>query len=618
MHFIKYKKSYTLLGFILLLVIGGVTFNKIDTAQSATSATTCSSIYNLLADDGTTGDTSLSNIAYVTLALPTGTTSPTLSRVILRANGQPIGQLRPGPDGTNYWRMAWVTQLFAYGGTAKTASLEADLITPSGPFCTTYPRPVTVINTTSRPPLLATPAPTSWQGAVAMGTPMQVIPNASNTTIDIKPYAIYEWTTGLGSFTSITDNVVQYFSGFTAGTSEVSTNTIYGGSSVVTKIPVKVEPSGTPLPTTPTTTTTTTTSTSSPTTTTTSPTAAATTSTSPTKTTATTTGPTNTTTSTSSPTTTTTSPTAAPTTPTTISSPTTSATEASQALQASPIAQNCLLDALGQERYSAVNNNEIRPTSQEMQKIVPCFASSNYLIPANFSPIKPQAIKELTTKNDLAVARPKNVQRQTDTATITGLLLSGKAKPNSQVIIYVFSDPLVLTTTSDADGNWTYTLENPIETGEHEVYTVVDRGDGEFERSAPVSFFIKTAAASPANPQGLSLLLDEKQTPSQSNSGLIFYLLSASALICLVLAGFFVILNWRKHHQTLQPAMQTFDSLQPANNSDNEQFFGNPIHTPGTQIHPETPAAPEPGIRTETTYANPQQPNDTNNTSTSS
>ena len=83
------------------------------------------------------------------------------------------------------------------------------------------------------------------------------------------------------------------------------------------------------------------------------------------------------------------------------------------------------------------------------------------------------------------------------------MVVTGKAKPFQTVLVYIFSEPLVMTTTADADGNWSYELENPLEPGQHEVYAVVDEGDGQYKKSDPWGFIIGRAEAFCRKPRWL-------------------------------------------------------------------------------------------------------------------
>lgn len=75
--------------------------------------------------------------------------------------------------------------------------------------------------------------------------------------------------------------------------------------------------------------------------------------------------------------------------------------------------------------------------------------------------------------------------------------LTGKAKPNTVVTIYVYSFlPVVVTTTTDANGNWTYDFHSKLAEGRHEAYVSVNDETGKIVKtSSPLAFFVKEARA---------------------------------------------------------------------------------------------------------------------------
>lgn len=78
-------------------------------------------------------------------------------------------------------------------------------------------------------------------------------------------------------------------------------------------------------------------------------------------------------------------------------------------------------------------------------------------------------------------------------------LFKGKAKPNSNHTLMVFSEPKELEFKSDKDGNWQVELNDSLEPGEHEAYVVLNDAKGNpVERSSVVSFVVPTAEAAAA------------------------------------------------------------------------------------------------------------------------
>ena len=119
----------------------------------------------------------------------------------------------------------------------------------------------------------------------------------------------------------------------------------------------------------------------------------------------------------------------------------------------------------------------------------------------------------------------------------------GKAYPQSSVTITINSQPLVMSVQTDAQGNWTYTLEKPLEPGKHETYVEVER-DGKMEKNGPYPFTIAKAQASPENPNGESLEL-----VSSANKAIINYIYLVSLAIVVAILVIAIIYLFRKKNR---------------------------------------------------------------------
>lgn len=201
------------------------------------------------------------------------------------------------------------------------------------------------------------------------------------------------------------------------------------------------------------------------------------------------------------------------------------------ALESSDPKVSCAESAIGEASFKEINEGKRRPTTQELDKLRNCFAESRYVIPSNFAPVSPANVKDLQTSNKTKLNSVNGSIKRLNEEEKQTLVLSGTAEPNSTVVLYVFSEPIVLTTTTNNNGEWTYELEDPLEPGEHEVYAVVDRGDGVYEKSDPFSFVVANAEATAENPAGLSLTLNEQESATESNSNIFLYSLSSALLL---------------------------------------------------------------------------------------
>lgn len=73
-----------------------------------------------------------------------------------------------------------------------------------------------------------------------------------------------------------------------------------------------------------------------------------------------------------------------------------------------------------------------------------------------------------------------------------GLKIEGKGLPNTFVTIYIYSQPLVLITKVDSNGNFTYILDKPIEQGAHRIYVAITDNKGMIQERSNVFNFLKT------------------------------------------------------------------------------------------------------------------------------
>jgi hypothetical protein len=79
----------------------------------------------------------------------------------------------------------------------------------------------------------------------------------------------------------------------------------------------------------------------------------------------------------------------------------------------------------------------------------------------------------------------KDVAKKTDKPLKPSNLLKGKATPNTTVVLYVYSYvPMVLTTTTDENGNFEYDLADNVVDGEHTVYVAVTDDTGKIAKKS--------------------------------------------------------------------------------------------------------------------------------------
>jgi hypothetical protein len=120
-------------------------------------------------------------------------------------------------------------------------------------------------------------------------------------------------------------------------------------------------------------------------------------------------------------------------------------------------------------------------------------------------------------------------------------VLSGHAAPNTTVLLYVYSYvPMVLTTTTDENGNYTYDLADNVVDGEHTAYVAVTDDTGKImKKSEPLALFVKGAIAATSEEDFLKP--DVNVQPDSAITSYSRYYLYGTIVLVLVALGF----GWR-------------------------------------------------------------------------
>lgn len=70
--------------------------------------------------------------------------------------------------------------------------------------------------------------------------------------------------------------------------------------------------------------------------------------------------------------------------------------------------------------------------------------------------------------------------------------LTGTAPPQTTVTITIYSDPITVTVTSDANGNWSYALDEPLASGPHTIVVAAQDPVTGQSRTATLAFVVAT------------------------------------------------------------------------------------------------------------------------------
>lgn len=224
------------------------------------------------------------------------------------------------------------------------------------------------------------------------------------------------------------------------------------------------------------------------------------------------------------------------TTPSSTLSPTPNPPSDTQSSSAEPI--TTVINPKGETTQQKVDANTIKIAAIDPKTLIPFAKLSSIVLADNVA--GSEIISAITFTADLNKnTRLEKIENRRSKNQQKFLLFSGHAKASSRVTISIYSEePIVINTTSDSNGNWTYTFEKPLEPGKHKV--VIEVGQDEAKETAgPYFFSIARAQASADNPTGASLDLVDPAKAIQN------YLLIAGALVALSIA-IIIIIRFRK------------------------------------------------------------------------
>lgn len=148
----------------------------------------------------------------------------------------------------------------------------------------------------------------------------------------------------------------------------------------------------------------------------------------------------------------------------------------------------------------------------------------------------PSAPTVSTTKVDGA---DKDIDEAITVDSSKPLELSGKTVPNGVVTLTIHSTPKTVTTTADADGNWSYTITG-LEAGKHTVFaTVTDPVTDKTSDRATLLKFTVTAAKGAA---------PSSSKPTEKGNALPY--IAGAVLLAVILAGALLwFIRSRKNHR---------------------------------------------------------------------
>ena len=194
-------------------------------------------------------------------------------------------------------------------------------------------------------------------------------------------------------------------------------------------------------------------------------------------------------------------------------------------------------------RFKAISGGTDAATSEERLDGSKCFSGSER-IPSTIAPVEPTRIAEVqATTSIVTLASAKNEIITNKTGDkISAILLTGTGAPDSDVFVYIFSDPMVLRAQTDKTGKWNYVLQNPLKPGHHEIYAVAAKDSNTFVRTSAVP--VSIAAAATGSQDG-SLVIESRWKPAQ-----VAY---AGGAVLMIIVAIFLLFRIRRSGHAISP-----------------------------------------------------------------
>lgn len=188
----------------------------------------------------------------------------------------------------------------------------------------------------------------------------------------------------------------------------------------------------------------------------------------------------------------------------------------------------CLQSSVGEERFGLISTGQAEPTIEEREIGESCFESINE-VQKELLPPPPEQVPFLSESKEVSVTTVDQLVNRSDKGVVDQtIVLKGFGPPNSIVDITIFSDPIVVTTSTDDNGEWIYELKDPVEGTSHVAYAVISDNLGNKVRSSVLSFEVVAASELEAS----APLLDESETATSAQN----FVRNAAIIILIVVA----------------------------------------------------------------------------------
>ncbi len=113
--------------------------------------------------------------------------------------------------------------------------------------------------------------------------------------------------------------------------------------------------------------------------------------------------------------------------------------------------------------------------------------------------------------------------------------ITGKALPNSYVTIYIYSTPTIVTVKANSDGEWQYTMDKELDSGQHTVYTASVNNSGKILARSQAFVFTKTAEAATLGSVPPVVISDTTKPGLFDNVHIYVLVMALAAIIVIIL-----------------------------------------------------------------------------------
>ncbi len=157
-----------------------------------------------------------------------------------------------------------------------------------------------------------------------------------------------------------------------------------------------------------------------------------------------------------------------------------------------PKVESCLNEKLGKRESENIKKGVFVPSEQQRIDGLTCFDLINST-QQSFLPLPAEKVPFLREDGSvIGIIQVQQVPVVVKNRRVGGtVLLSGNASPDTVITIYIYSDPIVVTTKTDANGEWIYELSEPLEGQSHVAYAVTKSSSGDSVRSSVFNFTVE-------------------------------------------------------------------------------------------------------------------------------